>query len=204
VTAAAGVVGLERRHLRPVGEVLSRAFDDDPLPRFVSPSAARRPAVIRSFLVPIARDAIAFGHASAAVADGAVHGIAAWLPPGAYPPGMARQLRQLPGLVRIAALVPRRMPFVLDALAQLQQRHCEGEHWYLALLAVDPSRQGQGVGRTLLEPGLARADAGGLPCFLETTKRDNVAWYGNVGFDVVDELHVRDGPPIWTMARPPR
>src|SRR5439155_1445122 len=133
-----------------------------------------------------------FGRAYAAVDAGGVHGVAAWLPPGAYPPSVARQLRQLPGLVRIASLAPRRLRFLFASLGELVRVHPKEEHWYLALLAVDPFRQGQGVGRKLIAPALAQADADGLSCYLETTKVSNVAWYRGAGFDVVDELHIRD------------
>jgi len=199
-----GVIALRPAHTGPLRSVLTRAFHDDPLPVFVSPSERRRPAVIRSFLAPIARDSLPFGRAYAAVDAGGVHGVAAWLPPGAYPPSVARQLRQLPGLVRIASLAPRRLRFLFASLGELVRVHPKEEHWYLALLAVDPSRQGQGVGSKLIAPALAQADADGLPCYLETTKVSNVAWYRGAGFDVVDELHILDGPPIWTMTRPAR
>jgi len=198
------IVALHRAHVGPLRGVLARAFHDDPLPVYVSPSERRRPAVISSFLAPIARDAIEFGHAYAAVDADGVHGVAAWLPPGAYPPSAARQLRQLPGLLRIASLVPRRLRFVFASLGELVRVHPKEPHWYLGLLAVDPSRQGRGIGHELIAPALARADADGLPSYLETTKDSNVAWYRGVGFDVVDELHVVDGPPIWTMTRAPR
>jgi ribosomal protein S18 acetylase RimI-like enzyme len=209
LTAMAGVtdvdvVPLHRAHLRPLRGVLARAFHDDPLPTFVSPSERRRPAVIRSFLAPIARDAIPFGHAYGAVDGDGVHGVAAWLPPGAYPPSLARQLRQLPGLLRIASLVPRRLPFVFESLGELVRLHPSEEHWYLALLAVDPTRQGRGLGRRLTAPVLERADAEGLPAYLETTKAANVAWYRGAGFDVVEEINVGGGPPIWAMRREPR
>ncbi|MCU1463854.1 MAG: acetyltransferase family protein [Acidimicrobiales bacterium] len=198
------VVALERVHLGPLRGVLTRAFADDPLPTFVATSDRRRPAVIRSFLAPIARDAIPFHHAYAAVDRNGVRGVAAWLPPGAYPPSLARQLRQLPGLLHIAALVPRRMSFVFQALGELARTHPKEPHWYLALLAVDPSHQGRGIGRKLIAPVLQLADTEGLPAYLETTKAANVAWYRGAGFDVVDELHVGAGPPIWTMQREPR
>jgi MFS family permease len=53
-------------------------------------------------------------------------------------------------------------------------------HWYLWLLGVDPDRQGQGVGSALLAPILARADAEGLPCALETLTERNVWFYRGV------------------------
>ena len=69
-------------------------------------------------------------------------------------------------------------------------------------LGVEPDRQGQGIGSALIQPVLGRADAEGLPCYLETTKERNVTFYRRHGFDVVAEGDLPDlGPPFWTMRR---
>lgn len=72
--------------------------------------------------------------------------------------------------------------------------------WYLDQLAVEPARQGQGVGSALIEHGLAMAHADGLPSFLETGNPDNVAYYERFGFAVIEEGDVPGGGPhIWFM-----
>jgi predicted N-acetyltransferase YhbS len=76
--------------------------------------------------------------------------------------------------------------------------------WYLDQLGVDPSRQGGGLGRALVQFGLERAAAAGLPAFLETAKEPNLGFYASLGFSVVDEGTVPDGGPrIWFMRRDP-
>ena len=54
--------------------------------------------------------------------------------------------------------------------------------WYLSILGVAPSQQGRGLGRQLLEPTLAEADAAGAPCFLETFTPPSVPFYEKLGF----------------------
>jgi hypothetical protein len=51
---------------------------------------------------------------------------------------------------------------------------------------------------------LARADAAGVPCYLETAKERNVAFYRAHGFDVLVEDTIPNAFRYWTMRRPPR
>ena len=49
-----------------------------------------------------------------------------------------------------------------------------------------------------------RADADGVPCYLETETPENVAYYMHHGFDVRTEWDVpSDGPQMWGMLRKP-
>jgi GNAT superfamily N-acetyltransferase len=65
--------------------------------------------------------------------------------------------------------------------------------------------QGRGLGSTLLQPVLARADADRLPCYLETGVARNVTFYERHGFQVVAAGALpRGGPPLWAMVRAPR
>jgi predicted N-acetyltransferase YhbS len=72
------------------------------------------------------------------------------------------------------------------------------------VIGVDPSHHGQGVGSGLIRPVLARADAGNVPCYLETAQPTNVAYYRRLGFRVVDDLvEPRSGLRLWTFLRDP-
>jgi ribosomal protein S18 acetylase RimI-like enzyme len=76
-------------------------------------------------------------------------------------------------------------------------------HWVIDQLAVDPARQGEGIGSALLRFALARASAERLPLFLETARERNVGYYRRFGFEVVlDEVAPDGGPRIWFMRRP--
>jgi len=57
--------------------------------------------------------------------------------------------------------------------------------WYLSIVGVTPSAQGQGLGKRLLEPTLAEADAAGADCYLETFDPRNPAFYQRLGFSAV-------------------
>jgi GNAT superfamily N-acetyltransferase len=75
--------------------------------------------------------------------------------------------------------------------------------WFLGVVGVDPARQGLGLGRAVITPGLQAADADGVPAFLETQDPANVPFYESLGFDVLAELDLPDnGPKHWAMGRP--
>jgi ribosomal protein S18 acetylase RimI-like enzyme len=57
--------------------------------------------------------------------------------------------------------------------------------WYLSIVGVAPSMQGQGIGRRLLEPTLVEADRAGAECYLETFGAATPRFYERLGFAVV-------------------
>jgi GNAT superfamily N-acetyltransferase len=57
--------------------------------------------------------------------------------------------------------------------------------WYLSILGVRPSAQGQGVGQRLLAPTIAEADAAGATSWLETFTSAGARFYERVGFTLV-------------------
>lgn len=151
------------------------------------------------------RDALRAGHVYAASRGGEIVGVAAWLPPGAFPLSARRQLAAAPDMARVFAAAPRSLGRLLRFTSGLAKLHPAQPHWYLEAVGVEPGAQGMGVGTRLLEPVLARADEAGQPCYLETMTERNVAWYGRLGFEVrsAGVSFAPGGPPNWTMIRRP-
>ena len=86
----------------------------------------------------------------------------------------------------------------------MDERHPSEPHVYLALLGVDPSAQGKGIGKQLLQPRLDHCDESGLPVYLETQKPDNLPFYERFGFTVRDTVAFDKSPTLWSMWRDPR
>ena len=182
---------------------LVRAFDDSPIMRYLMPSPRIRRIGTTGFFRGILRDALPFKTVWAAKVDGVIVGAAVWLPAHAYPPSAARKARQLGSLLPSAPLAPFGMARSLRYLNEVEAVHPHEPHWYLALLGVDPSHQARGLGTLLLEPALRRSDEEGLPCYVETDKERNLAFYARHRFDRRDTLHPAgaSAPPTWTMWR---
>lgn len=113
-----------------------------------------------------------------------------------------QQLRLAPTYVRL--LGPRRLGDANRGFAAIDRGHPDEPHWYLSVLAVSPSRQRTGIGRSLVEPMLERADRDGLVTSLETFKAENVPYYERFGFTVSYEETIPGGPHMWAMLRRPR
>ena len=124
--------------------------------------------------------------------------VAVWVPPGAA--------QDEEGWARLFTdhVDPERLEAVFAWGAEVERHHPSEPHWYLAVLGVDPHRQGGGLGTRLLRAGLERCDRDMLPAYLESANPRNRVLYERHGFEVFAEIQVADAPPIWPMRRPAR
>ena len=197
-------VPLVPQRMPEAGEVLARAFHDDPHWTWVFPSEARRAQVMPWFMAALAK--YCSRHGEAYTTTGKIEGAALWLAPGYRESVVQMMLSGLaPVPLKFGLAAFRRLMRSQGHYERLHKRDVPPRHWYLPTLGVDPPRQGQGIGGTLLRPVLARADAEGLWCYLETEKEKNLPFYQSHGFEVAAEGDLPgDGPRFWTMRRKPR
>jgi ribosomal protein S18 acetylase RimI-like enzyme len=77
-------------------------------------------------------------------------------------------------------------------------------HWYLAGIGTEPTRRGEGIATSLMQPGFDASARDGNPCALLTNNEANVHFYAGRGFEVVREGPTPEGgPQAWMMRRPP-
>lgn len=179
----------------PVMDILSLAFSTDPCVRYIFPTAVAYLAHYRRLATAMAGAALAAGTAWVADGDGAA---ALWLPPGVHGDGEAI------GALVGETVAPEKLATLAEVGEQMDRCHPEAPHWYLPLIGVDPSRQGQGLGSALLKAGLARCDQDGLPAYLESSNPKNVPLYERHGFEVIGLIQPGDYPPLVPMLRPAR
>jgi GNAT superfamily N-acetyltransferase len=135
--------------------------------------------------------------------NGRPRGVAGWLAPAGYPRPFAQEARRTLRTAAIFATVRNRAK-AIRLFLQVERRHPHEPHWYLAVLATDPTVQGRGIGSALLAPILERCDREGLLAYTETQKPENVSWYARAGFTVSDEVRLPGTPPVWCLRREPR
>jgi GNAT superfamily N-acetyltransferase len=196
---------LQQSQIAESAEVLARAFFDDPMTVYMMPDDQRRKSILPSFMQAGLR--ICDPHGEVYTTPGAVLGNACWLPPGRTE--LTEETLAGAGALEVLGAMGEeaagRFAMLMGQLGELHAQAVPPEHWYLLILGVDPARQGQGIGGTLIEPVLRRADAEGRACYLETMKPRNVTFYKKHGFDVVVEADTADGGlHFWTMRREPR
>jgi GNAT superfamily N-acetyltransferase len=179
-----------------LARVLTRAFYDDPVVEWVYRERRREHGAGRFFDWSLRR---LIPQDVSWTTDGR-EGAALWALPDRWRETPGELLRLLAGT---ATAVGLRAPTVLRGLDKVEKAHPHERHLYLAVLGVEPSRQGEGLGSRLLQPGLELCDREGIPAFLETAKERNVTFYSRHGFRVTEEIRLPKGPPVWLMWRDP-
>jgi ribosomal protein S18 acetylase RimI-like enzyme len=192
---------IERDDLDRVVELLTRAFDDDPVANFFAKQDARRVERIgRSMRMNLEQLTFPFGETY--VSEG-FEGAALWNAPNQRPHGLWNDLRLIPGLFAMTGAA--RFPAVMSAVSRVEKLHPKEPHYYLFVIGVDPAYQGQGISRQLVAPVLERCDREGMPAYLESSKESNIPIYERFGFRVTGEIPLtKGGPMLWPMWRDPQ
>jgi GNAT superfamily N-acetyltransferase len=197
------IAQLEASQNQTAVEVLGNAFKDDPVLReFVFQEESRRLSAIRL----VCRLMLHYARSYNTVygTTGVLKGVAIWIPPNRFPLNDFRLLLlggyKLPFKVRLS-----RLRQFIALFLKIEARHkvnAPEPHWYLLMLGVTPPYQNQGVGSSLIQPILERADQENLPCYLETSTKEALRFYERHGFVVVEAIDFpQKSIHIWTMKR---
>ena len=203
-TRSSDPVRLTAPRIGPAIEMMARAFEHDPMLQYILPDASERVRLLPWFVGTTVRYGHRYGEVY--VTAGLVEGVAIWLPPGQTVLTFSRMLRagMLAAPLKFGLAGFGRFNNLVSYVEAVHKRVVPERHWYLWGLGVEPARQGQGIGGELIRPVLARADAAGVPCYLETMNERNLRFYRRHGFDVaVDSVAPKGGPRVWAMLRTP-
>jgi GNAT superfamily N-acetyltransferase len=183
--------------------MLAKAFQDDPLFKYVLPDAKRRKKRLPALFALNLQYGLIFGE----VYSIAQQGLAIWLPPGNSKITIRRAIQAgmwlTPLKIGLGAIF--RLASLNSISEGLHERFAPDPHWYLFLFGVDPASQGRGLGSLLLQPVLARADAACLPCYLETNNPSTVRFYQKHGFVIAAKRQTTvSNLSLWAMRRESR
>lgn len=178
---------LERKHIKPVSLILSRAFKDDMEEVFPDPEErkAKTPYVHELYLL------LNYSISMAFITSSQLEGIVVCMHSNKR---IKRHFWQIVSSRAIWPVIKIGIKALRIMQAQdhfIEQKHKElvtDKHWYLAVLAVDPQHQEKGHASKLLNEMLSNIDEEGLPCYLETGGEKNISMYQHFGFEVVDEF----------------
>jgi GNAT superfamily N-acetyltransferase len=185
--------------------VLARAFQLDPPMLYICPDPASRARVLPSMMKAFVTYATMFGEPL--TISEKPEAVALWLPLDDLIEDPARDRRA--GIDRMHAMLDAetltRFMHIVRTVERFHRRTAIGKHLYLSTLGVEPSRQGQGLGSALIRSMLERADAEGLPCYLETCQPRNIPLYQKHGFKImIEEVEPNSGVRGWGFLREPR
>jgi ribosomal protein S18 acetylase RimI-like enzyme len=181
----------------PLAAMLARAFHDDPVTAWFYPDARKRMGHARRFF----RIRLRQLHDQALLyTTPELSGAALWAAPGCWREDLRQSLMLVPML---PVLLPRIVRST-RAVREIERRHPVEPHFYLSVLGIEPSQQGEGIGSALLAPVLERCDAEATGAYLESSKESNVDFYARHGFAVTERIELPGGPPLWLMWREAR
>jgi GNAT superfamily N-acetyltransferase len=160
---------------RAIATIVS-AFAADPVERWLYPVDEEYECHFPRFVAAFGGSAFAEGSAWALEGGAAV---ALWLASGTEPGAYAV------ASVLGETVAAEKQDELWAVLEQMGEAHPARPHWYLPWLAVEPGRQGEGLGARLLAHCLETVDRSGLPAFLDTPNPRNVGFYERHGFEVV-------------------
>ena len=190
----------EASELPPLARMLARAFLDDPVAAWSCRPERLRPRVLERTFGMRLHDLHA--HGEIWTSDD-LASVAVWAPPGRWHTTAGQDLAYATSLLHPRLLL--RAPLVITGLLGAQRIHPEEPpHWYLAILGTDPAAQGRGLGSAMMAPILEECDRDGIGAYLESSKEQNIAFYGRHGFRVTGERRLPRGPCLWPMWRDPR
>ncbi|MEF2528018.1 MULTISPECIES: GNAT family N-acetyltransferase [Streptomyces] len=180
-----------------IGRTLARSFGDDPMMCWFFPDAASREERLAEYFTTLfTRHYVRHG-----VCERTASAAAFWVAPEAGELGVPDVETQQ----ALLEVLGDRAGLFRDAIGAAAAHTPQEPHWYLAAIGADPAARGQGHGAALLRSGLAKADAAGMPAYLESSKADNLPFYEHFGFTVREELALPGGgPTLWAMWREPQ
>jgi GNAT superfamily N-acetyltransferase len=188
------MVGTSEADLDVLSQVIADAFHDLAPSRWLIPDPTARREIFPGYFRLYLEHALARGTVHTTPGRTAA---ALWIPSGeAAPDDYDRRLA--------AVTSPWTSRFVAFDAA-LDRHHPAGTaHRHLAILAVHPDQQGQGIGTTLLHAGHAALDDESVPAYLEASGWRSRRLYLAHGYtDRWPPIQLPGGPLMHPMWRPP-
>ena len=172
---------------------LARAFWDDPVFVWLLPDEATRIARLTRLFDLLLR---LHGPRASILRGEDFQAASIWQPPGTAALPFSIIARNTPQLIGIFGR------HVLRSLAlsnAIESHFPEGRFWYVHFVGVEPELQGSGWGHAMMRQGLRIAGKDGVPTYLETARSSNASFYVSMGFEVVGEWNVGNGPHFWSL-----
>ena len=207
---------LEPADIRATAALLAEAMDDDPAYNFLFPRGQGHLAGLEDFFARNLRTHLPYRCTYVGIVGRAVAATVTMRPPDGVSISMLTMIRRglLPFAFAHGFSAVSRLLTLKDTYDAIESRLARGErHWLVRMMAVDPARQGRGLGSHLLNFILdatvdARTIGGKAPTVLTTHEERNVLFYERAGFEVdgAQTMSSMGKAPyrVWSMRRRPR
>lgn len=194
---------LTRAQRKKAASVFYRSFASYPQMVHYFPDARLRERYLEWYLGCVIDYGLRYGQVHT---NADVSGFACWLPPERTAPYMWGYIRSgfLLAPIRFGIKQYQTVIECEDYTGSIHKKLMPVSHYYVWGVGVDPARQGQGIGTTLMQTGLEMARAKNLPVYLETHDANNIRFYEKLGFQMICEDKVPEhNLPFWCFSRQP-
>ncbi len=180
-----------------VATMLAGAFEEDALSQWIYRDHPDRLKWVRAdFRLRLAQH----GADGLCFTDSQLSGAAVWAAPGHWKGHASGQLRAFLAIPRVL----RNHERIGAMQRELDRRHPQEPHLYLALLGVRHERRRSGLATALLGPALRQADERRLPAYVEAGSDEAAAFYDSLGFAAIGDVRLPTAPVVHLMWREPR
>jgi len=184
--------------VRELSLVLARAFEEDPFMSWLFPEPTYRLKLVQAWMRVEVANALEMDASWVSMISNEIVAGTIWSPPGRdlHESGTFSQLWYL-----VLGANPDRTSELAQGLSMIGSSHPDEPHFYLNTVGVQPSLAGQGHGGAIIGHTLDLADVDGQPCYLESSSPRNIPLYERLGFEVIHEIALPNGPKMWGMWR---
>jgi GNAT superfamily N-acetyltransferase len=192
---------LNRGDLNQAVQILGRGMCNNPsnIRTFAISDAEQRSRALARFFVPVLLGLYRRGVIYGAFRDEGMVGVCGIARPGFCQPTFLEKLSVVPAVTPCNSILTA---YRVSKWASEWARHDPPKlHWHIGPVAVEPVAQQKGVGSAMLAAVCLHMDAYGSVSYLETDRTDNVRFYQNFGFVVLEQGKVL-GVSTWYMSRP--
>jgi ribosomal protein S18 acetylase RimI-like enzyme len=186
-----------------IADVLSAAFEHDPVTSTTTRNDSRRPDRLRMAFRREAELYVRHGLSTIVESpdDGAL-GVGLWSGHDQWKTSWPEQLKSISTGIQVSGISGLRRSSAAHSV--MHDNHPDAPHYYLCSLGVRPEAQGRGVAQALFGGMLSRCDREDLPAYLEASTSANVSYYQRYGFTALNEFRYGDeGPTVVGMWREP-
>jgi len=188
------IINVDSTKTEEVKSALVLGFATDPIFRWIFPDPMKFLRSMAFWMVEFSKPSF---ENKGVFADENFHGASLWHPPGVHfnPEVLSSSFADIP---------EERIEDVLEFFNELGDFQPNQDHWYLAFIALDPSKQGMGLGSLILKEALKVIDAQGKLAYLQSSNPQNISLYLRHGFEVMGEIQVGSSPVMTPMKRIPQ
>lgn len=180
-----------------IAGVIARAFHSLAVSEWLVPDPTERAEVLPAVMLILVEHALTYGRIEVTEDRSAA---AVWMTRGTIPTPEPYDYD-----ARLDAACGRNTARFHTLDRVFRQHHPTEPHCHLALLAVEPGRQGSGAGSALLANRHRILDEFRLNGYLEASSERARGLYLRHGYrDLGSPMRVTDGTPIWSMWRTPQ